>query len=145
MIERLYAGMADTFDEHLTQRLGYRVPSLVVDELTPWLSDFAQRHNRLPSVLDLGCGTGLFGVAVRQYAATLTGVDLSAAMLAKARERGIYDELIESDLQSFLLPNASRKLFDLTVATDVFIYVGNLDSLFPKIAAHISHAGRFAF
>ena len=150
MIERLYAGMAGTFDEHLTHRLGYRIPSLLIEELAPWLTDFAQQHGRLPAVLDLGCGTGLFGVAVRQYAAILTGVDLSAAMLAKADERDVYDELIESDLQSFLLPDAThatqaKNAFDLITAADVLIYIGKVDALFQQIAARLSNGGLFAF
>ncbi len=147
MIERLYTGMAETFDEHLTQRLGYRIPSQLIEAINPWLNDFARQHGRRPDVLDLGCGTGLFGVAVRQFTATLTGVDLSVAMLEKARQRAIYDELVESDLDSFLSREAPGEAtaYDLITATDVLIYIGNLDSLFPQIAAQLSPDGLFAF
>lgn len=143
LLERLYAGMASTFDEHLTQRLGYRIPELLVDALKPWLTQFAERNTRQATVLDLGCGTGLFGLAVRPFAATLTGVDLSASMLGRARERNIYDHLVESDLLSFLHRDDGKA--DLIAATDVLIYVGELDVLFTRIAARLSVQGVFAF
>lgn len=143
LLERLYAGMANTFDEHLTQRLGYRIPELLVDELQPWLGDFAQRHAQKPTVLDLGCGTGLFGLAVRNFSAALTGVDLSAAMLDKARARGVYDELIENNVLAFL--QRDERNFDLIAATDVLIYIGQLESLFALVQARLLPRGMFAF
>lgn len=144
MVERLYAGMAATFDEHLTGRLGYRIPALLMTELRAWLSGFPSTHEgRKARVLDLGCGTGLFGVEVRPFAETLDGVDLSAAMLQRARDRGLYDHLFESDLLAHL--SATPSQFDLIAATDVFIYQGTLDKLFAQIAAHLNDGGRFAF
>jgi predicted TPR repeat methyltransferase len=143
LLERLYAGMANTFDEHLTERLGYRIPEMLVAELQPWFGDFTHRHARKPAVLDLGCGTGLFGLAARSFSATLTGVDLSAAMLDRARERGVYDDVVESDLQLFL--QRDDRKFDLIAATDVLIYIGQLDPLFALIPAHLSQHGLFAF
>ncbi len=143
LLQRLFDGMANTFDEHLTERLGYRIPELLVAELEPWLNDFAIRNLRRATVLDLGCGTGLFGPVVRDFASTLTGVDLSAAMLGKARARRVYDELIESELISFLQRD-SRKV-DLIAATDVLIYIGQLEPMFVQIALHLADDGIFAF
>ncbi len=143
LLARLYAAMASTFDEHLTERLGYRIPALLAGELQAWFHEFKLRTGRWPGVLDLGCGTGLFGQNVRAFASTLVGVDLSAAMLGKARARNIYDELIESELHAFLL-RGNRKA-DLIAATDVLIYVGKLDALFVCISTHLNPAGIFAF
>lgn len=142
-VARLYAGMAGSFDAHLTQRLGYRIPATLMAELRAWLTAFPSAHARAANVLDLGCGTGLFGGEVRPFAATLVGVDLSASMLDKARERNVYDQLIESDIESWL--DASPAMFDLIVATDVFIYAGPLDAIFRRVAAHLARGGRFAF
>jgi predicted TPR repeat methyltransferase len=41
--------------------------------------------------VDLGCGTGLMGPLLRSHVSVLEGVDLSTAMVEKARERGCYD------------------------------------------------------
>ena len=42
-------------------------------------------------ILDIGCGTGLVGALVRPLAGRLDGVDISPAMLEKARDKEIYD------------------------------------------------------
>ena len=54
------------------------------------------------AILDLGCGTGLAGAAFKPLAARLDGVDLSPAMIEKARARQIYDHLQVADLQTAL-------------------------------------------
>ncbi|MEO8385019.1 MAG: tetratricopeptide repeat protein [Betaproteobacteria bacterium] len=143
LVERLYAGMAATFDEHLVERLGYKIPALLVESIKPWLAQFEAANARKPFVVDLGCGTGLFGLQIRSSAARLVGVDLSASMLEVARKRGIYDELLESDLVSYL--RAIAEPADLIAATDVLIYVGNLAPLFEQIAMRLSSCGAFVF
>lgn len=143
VVARLYAGMASTFDNHLVEHLDYRTPSLLIEQLKPWLQEFAARGSHGPAVLDLGCGTGLFGVAIRSYASTLAGVDLSAEMLAKAADRGIYDELSKSDFLSHLQTDGG--VCELIAASDVLIYTGNLEPLFGCIAARLPVEGVFAF
>ena len=142
-VVRLYADMAATFDEHLVERLGYQIPIRLATALKPWLEQFEAAHAKQPVVVDLGCGTGLFGVQIRPLAARLVGVDLSSAMLEIARARGIYDALVASDLVAFL--KTVTAAVDLIVATDVLIYVGNLTSLFSEVASHLAVGGVFAF
>ena len=55
----------------------------------------------------------------------MTGVDLSPAMIAKARERGIYDELVAGDAAA-LLERERERIFDLIVAADSLVYIGDL-------------------
>jgi predicted TPR repeat methyltransferase len=142
-VTRMYANMSATFDEHLVNRLGYRTPALIKTALEPWLNQFSASHAAKPRVIDLGCGTGLFGVEIRASATHLIGVDLSIDMLDAARARGIYDELIESDVTSFL--NEFRDSIDLITATDVLIYVGGLEPLFAAVARRLAAGGAFAF
>lgn len=139
MVEKLYAGMAGTFDDHLVGRLGYRVPELLIERIAEWFPTLPAK----PNVLDLGCGTGLFGKLVRPYAATLTGVDLSADMLSRARERNVYDSLTQRDVVTCL--NEISAVFELVVATDVLIYIAPLPPLFAAVTARIAPGGRFAF
>ena len=63
---------------------------------------------RFADVADLGCGTGLFGERIRARADRLEGFDLSANMLAKAQEKGLYDHLAQADLS---LPPETSGLF----------------------------------
>ena len=87
-------------------------------------------------VLDGGCGTGLAGPMLRPYARQLTGVDLSPAMLDRARKTGIYDTLVESELGSFLAAHAES--FDVCVFVDVLIYFGDLRAILASAARSLS-------
>jgi len=91
----------------------------------------------------MGCGTGLCGLHIRPRAEVLWGLDLSAAMLDKARARDVYDRLIEGDLVQAL--RSETALFDLVMAADVFIYVGRLEDVFALLAQRIRPAGWLAF
>ena len=53
-------------------------------------------------VLELGCGTGRVAVPLAEAGLRVTGVDLSAAMLARARERagGLPLRLVEGDMRT---------------------------------------------
>lgn len=88
--------------------------------------------------LDLGCGTGLSGLAFKGRTLMLDGVDLSAAMLAQAQTKGCYRHLHQDSIDHFLRTTSNH--YDLFLATDVFIYVGNLLPIF--MATHgLGHSG----
>ena len=79
----MFDGRAESFDRDLIERLEYKGPELLKAALapTPKEPDLA--------ILDLGCGTGLCGLQFRDWTKSLTGIDVSGKMLAKAREREI--------------------------------------------------------
>jgi predicted TPR repeat methyltransferase len=136
-VTNLFNSYAASFDRDLLERLGYRGPDLLKSALGP------APAARSLVVLDLGCGTGLCGLQFRDWAKDLIGVDLSPKMLAVARQRGIYDELLESDLLAAVQQSESR--FDLVVAGDVFVYLGDLGPLFAGIHRALRPGGRLAF
>jgi predicted TPR repeat methyltransferase len=133
----LFDRYAPTFEKHLVDQLHYRVPEQMLAAI---LSATARREF---DVLDLGCGTGLCGQQIRPYARRLIGVDLAPAMIRAAADRGIYDELLTQDLLSTLA--AAPDSYDLILAGDVLIYVGDLSALMPAIARSLRPAGLFAF
>jgi predicted TPR repeat methyltransferase len=136
-VRELFDQYAGHFDEHLVQKLGYRTPEL--------LGDAIRRATALrdADVLDLGCGTGLMGPYLRQVARKLEGVDLSARMLGKARERGMYDVLACAEIGEFLDKGAGP--FDLVAAADVLVYFGTLEPLFAQVRRTLRPAGWFCF
>jgi predicted TPR repeat methyltransferase len=135
-VEALFDQYAGNFDTSLVDTLAYRVPQLVIAALDKAGITHAAR------AVDLGCGTGLMGVALRPRVDSLVGYDIAAAMLAKAKARGIYDRLEHADLQHLRLEAASA---DLVVAADVFMYVGALDGLLAMVAQALAPGGIFVF
>lgn len=125
-VESTFDRFADSFDAKL-EKLAYRAPQLVAEAL----GTHAAPEKRLVT-LDAGCGTGLCGPLLAPYASRLVGVDLSSGMLARARSRHVYDELIRSELTAYLL--ACPATFDLVVSADTLVYFGALEDVLH--AAH---------
>jgi len=98
---------------------------------------------QLTRAVDLGCGTGLAGPGLRVGRSRLVGVDLSPRMLAKAEERGCYDDLIEADMMTFLEQTSER--FDLVFAADALVYLGDLKEFFAAAAYVATPGGILAF
>jgi predicted TPR repeat methyltransferase len=138
LIADLFDTYAPKFDQHLVEVLAYRVPK----SLAAMLAGLGVTADRSARVVDLGCGTGLAGVELREHARVLIGSDLSPRMIARARERGIYDELHVEDLGATL---ARERDVDLIIAADVFIYVGVLEATFAGCASALGAGGRLAF
>jgi predicted TPR repeat methyltransferase len=138
-VARLFDDYAPRFDAHLTDSLAYRAPTLLADAL-----DSAAPGRRFAHALDIGCGTGLMGQAVRGRVDHLTGVDLSPGMIAKARERGLYDALEVGDATAFL--NCQRRpAFNLILAADSLVYMGDLEPAFAATAMALNSGGLIAF
>jgi predicted TPR repeat methyltransferase len=135
-VEMLFDHYAETFDEALVEKLGYRVPGLLDQAIR------SAGPGRFGLAVDLGCGTGLMGEKLRPIVDRLVGYDISASMLKKARARGIYDLLIKADLQDF--SHAGQKP-DLVTASDVFIYVGALEGVMMTVAGMLAGNGLFGF
>jgi predicted TPR repeat methyltransferase len=138
-VVKLFDGCADEFEQHLVEELEYQTPQKLHD----LLQDFIREREAELDIIDLGCGTGLCGPLLLKHASFLKGVDLSPGMLAKARERNIYDELVEGDLTIGL--GTARDAYDLVVAADVFIYVGELKQVFEAACRALRPGGLFAF
>jgi predicted TPR repeat methyltransferase len=136
-VETLFDQYADDFDKHLVTQLGYQGHRVLIECLP------AACPPVFDQVLDLGCGTGLCGALVRSRAGTLTGVDLSGAMVEKARALGVYDHLVQADLLTYLADESV--VADLAVAADVFIYVGRLDAVFALLSQRLRPQGWLAF
>jgi predicted TPR repeat methyltransferase len=137
-VAKVFDEFANSFDASL-KSLDYAAPQLLSAALAERI-DFG--HANL-DVLDAGCGTGLCGLLLRSTAKTLVGVDLSGGMLAKARARKVYDELIEAELCAFMRSRPAA--FDLVNCADTLVYFGALEEALGAARACLRPRGFFGF
>ncbi|CAH0027512.1 unnamed protein product [Clonostachys rhizophaga] len=97
--QHFYDEWADAYETD-NNGLGYASPRRAVEAILKNVTGDA-RDTQL-KVLDAGCGTGLVGACLAQSALAgrfvLDGLDLSPGMLAAARQKGVYRELEEANL-----------------------------------------------
>lgn len=135
-VESLFDDYAAEFDDHLVGTLKYHGYEVLVRPLL----EAGQRH---PLVLDLGCGTGLCGKLIKPLTDHVDGVDLSLAMLERARQGGCYRDLVHADIGEFLVQTNVRP--DLVLAADVFGYIRDLQPIFRSVRRILATGGLFAF
>jgi predicted TPR repeat methyltransferase len=135
-VRSLFDAYAPTFDRHLRDELGYRTP----EALAAALAEAGRAPDGSADILDLGCGTGLSGLALAPFARAIVGVDLSPRMLERAAATGAYARLIEGGLPACLAaePDAS---FDIAAAADVMIYLGEVAPVFAALARLLRPGG----
>jgi predicted TPR repeat methyltransferase len=133
-VRTTFDGFAASFDDVLLHRLGYAAPQLLLDVLVPVLGASGSAYE----ILDAGCGTGLCGPLLKPYARSLSGIDLSPGMLARARARNVYDRLHEDEITRFLA--AHRATFDVIASADTLCYFGDL-RLLAQTACRALRAG----
>lgn len=136
-VVRLFDQYADRFDDHLVQQLNYRGPQMLFEAVT------RAAPGRRFEILDLGCGTGLCGVVFKPVASFLAGIDLAPGMIAQSQARGVYDQLVQADIIDGI--EQLGRPFDLFLAGDLFIYVGDLANIIEAASRWLNSGGVFAF
>lgn len=137
-VAEVFDRFAESFDSNLA-RLDYQAPQILAGLLSAELGD-APAPLR---ILDAGCGTGLCGSLLRPMASQLVGVDLSTAMVSKARERQLYDELVVAELCAFM--SSREGAFNVIVAADTLVYFGVLGGALRSAHTALASGGMLAF
>ena len=118
-----------------------------------WVAALLPEGGRLPlDILELGCGTGGHAFALAAAGHRVTGVDLSAGMVERARERAAAQPALGARLdfaQGDLRRYRSGRLHDAVVTLfHVMSYQTTNDDLAAACAtarAHLAPGGRFVF
>ncbi len=138
-VEKLFDQSAKSFEELLVNKLEYKVPKIVYEMII----NQNKQNLSLGSVLDMGCGTGLMGLELKKKCNFMMGIDLSKLMIEQAKEKKVYDKLRYIDIVEYL--STENLDFDLFIATDVFIYIGELSQVFNLIKLRNKRKGQLAF
>lgn len=96
----------------------------------------------LGDVIDLGCGAGAVGPALRARFPDhrLIGVDASPDMLAKADGRGLYDRLMEADIAVWRPKRPPALIF----SNAALHWLGDHDALIPRLLGMLAPDGALA-
>jgi predicted TPR repeat methyltransferase len=149
-VRHLFDQFSADYDERMIGHLAYAAPQILFELANMVMSGHVGASARAGAtikkgltILDLGCGTGLAGAVFKPLAARLDGVDLSPAMVGKARARNIYEHLAVQDLTTAL--GAEGPLYDLILAADTLVYLGDLKPVFEAAHARLAPDGYFLF
>lgn len=137
-IENTFDSYSKNFDKHLIRDLEYKLPELINKQIKETIG-----KKKFKLVLDIGCGTGLCGKYLSNYSDNIIGVDISAKMLKQAEKKNIYSQLIKDDLIDYI--KRTNNEYDLIIASDVFIYTGNISKVFNLIRKKIKSGAYFIF
>lgn len=139
LVRQTYETKAAGWDEN-AQRAEHRFlgPQHIHTAFLQWAGE-----RRGLDILDLGCGTGACGVLLRPFARHSTGVDLSAPMLAIAKQKHCYDALHNAGIGAFL--SATAQQYDVIVASGVLIFIGDLAVLMSVARRMLRSGGAFIF
>ncbi|MGN7610958.1 tetratricopeptide repeat protein [Magnetococcales bacterium HHB-1] len=139
-VKRLFDKYATNFDDHLEKVLRYRGPML----FRQILEQAVGLGHTYQNAIDLGAGTGLTGQALRPLISKMSAIDLSPKMIEVARSKNIYNQLFQGDIIK-ILDNMPEARFDLFIAADTFVYIGQLLPLFQTIKKHAHPGAHFLF
>jgi len=130
-----YDTWAENYDSDLVNTDNYAAPAFTVNVIKESIPASAR-------ILDAGCGTGIVGEEFARCGFTsLVGFDYSPGMLAQARIKGVYADLVEGDLNQ-PLPFASDS-FDAVVQVGSILHIDG--TCFHEFVRVLKPGGRIFF
>lgn len=136
-VRHLFNFFSANYDSHMLSQLHYQAPA-ALRQLFGMVAPGASGLE----MLDLGCGTGLGGVAFRDVVRRMVGVDLSPRMIDEARKQNLYQSFLLADIERPVIAEAS---FDLVLAADTLVYLGDLDKVMATACRALRGGGHFLF
>lgn len=88
-------------------------------------------------ILDLGCGDGTLTLQIQNYNCDVLGIDSSASMIAKAREKGLKARVLSAENIDY------HCQFDAVFTNAVLHWVDDIDGVITNIYHSLKANGRF--
>eukprot|EP00980_Cylindrotheca_fusiformis_P003306 scaffold743_cov117-Cylindrotheca_fusiformis.AAC.25 len=151
-VSALFDGYSSRFESELVDVLQYRGHALLFNELVTAWETLKISLSSIRTIVDLGSGTGLLGeqIANEMPWVAVHGVDLSQRMTDISRQRksrsgtNVYASVINGGAVEFLSTLENQSV-DSIVASDVFIYIGDISTLLEESARCIVQNGLVGF
>ncbi len=148
LVKEYFGGIAQDYDLIQIQAMEYRGHVVLAEKVKQYLP--APEENLI--VADIGCGTGIMGAFLKQYAAELRGIDLCEEMTNIAFIRSddadpevtFYDEVETKDARDYLLKRVVPSI-DLITAAYSVNYMGGLSAVFDGARNALKKGGWFVF
>lgn len=118
--KEVYDNWAESYEDYVNS-INYLGPVNLVKELNDFISDLSMRKLK---ILDFGCGTGLVGLQLNKilsgrYFFDIDGIDISEKMIEKSREKNVYRQIWNLNLNNEVLPQQYQ--YDIIVSSGVFL------------------------
>ena len=151
-VSALFDGYSSRFESELVDVLEYKGHYLVYDSLQASWKGFRKSPSTIQRIVDLGCGTGLLGelVANDMPWVELHGVDISQRMTDISRQRksksgnNVYTTVENGDAAEYLASMESKPV-DCVLASDVFIYIGDISRILEESSMCLVENGLVGF
>lgn len=141
VIQEDYNNCSHDYERYLEVQQKYKAPEILSKAIAKYFSD-SEMETEDMSALDLGCGTGLVGIYLKQIVAikSLVGIDIARNMLALAKELeinddSVYDQVEECDFNSL---KVTKKKYNIITACMSFVYDSDLSKAFTKLASIVA-------
>ncbi|WCN36258.1 class I SAM-dependent methyltransferase [Aneurinibacillus uraniidurans] len=134
----LFDHSAETYDEWCATPLGS-----FVDAIEKQMIMEVSEPKSGEKVLDIGCGTGIYSLLLASKGVNVTGIDISTAMLKKAKEKAEKSRQAISFLEGDIhhLPFADHT-FDLVISNLVLEFVDSPEDVLAEAMRVVKPGGR---
>ena len=134
--KKYYQGFAPFYDSVFVKDLGYTYPTVVANLLI-------KKFTIEGPICDIGCGTGLVANEIKKKApnAVIDGIDISQDMIQISREKNLYRNLIELNLEGPL--DSLLQNYSAVVSAGTFTH-GHLDAeTLERLISHFNSGTKF--
>jgi predicted TPR repeat methyltransferase len=133
VVRTQYAGLVEGYDTN-------SLHNAVVETMQELIRESFGDGGGARRLLDCGCGTGLLGQRLSDWAGQLVGIDLSAEMVERARSRGLYAALHVGDMTDEM--NRLDAEFDAVVCNFAIYHMSDLTGFFDAAGTWLAAGGK---